>query len=87
MTVDEREAVGGALADIDAIADPAERALQLNGFIKLYTERIKLAREMRRAAIADLLRSGMGVADVSRTVYMSQSTVKLVQQAMDDDSI
>lgn len=82
MTVDEREAVGGALADIDAIEDPATRALELNQFIELYKQRLVLARQMRHQAIADLLASGLGLAETARTVRMSESTVKAVQNSM-----
>lgn len=74
--------VAPVLERIQEIADPGERGHQLTEFIDNLEVARKLAIRMRRGAIAEMLHAGKKPTEIGRTVGLSASSVKIVQQSL-----
>lgn len=85
FTPEEQEPIGAALSRIAALPDPSARAIGAAQAIDVFDAAERVARKIRRRAIAELLTSGKGTAAVARLTGVSESTVKVVKASLVED--
>lgn len=67
--------------DIKAITDPVRRAKEAEGFLARGRDALATAKELRDAAIAELLLKGQSQREVARAIGVSGTTVAGVAKA------